>query len=143
MSDEQYPWDDELPQGIEGTLTPEMMEYAVQRAAESMATAEEAYITGRVILGRRWCTACRYPKECGQDFRCCSACNHPVMVATPLETAKEQSFLVDNRTRWCTACGYSLWSCTNFMMSSDPQGIPCCDVCNHPVWIATPMEEEE
>src|SRR5688572_9773574 len=141
MSDEQHPSDEKLPQAIEVTLTPEDMEMAYQVAAARMAKAEEARTTGRVILGRRWCTACGYPKECGQDFRCCSECNHPVMVATPLEATKEQDFLVDNRTRWCTACGYSLWSCTNFMMNSDPQGIPCCDICNHPVWIATPMGE--
>jgi hypothetical protein len=33
MSDEQHPSDEKLPQAIEVTLTPEMMQYAVQRAA--------------------------------------------------------------------------------------------------------------
>jgi hypothetical protein len=145
MSDEQRPWDDELPQGIEVTLTPEMMEYAAQRVAESMALREEARTTSRVILGERWCSSCGFDggaKRCDQDFRCCTECNHPVMVATPLEVLEAQVFLTDRRERWCTACGYSLWSCTNVTSQTDGMEV-CCDVCDHPVWIATPMEEDK
>ena len=30
--------------------------------------------------------------------------------------------------------GYSLRSCTQYAMNSDPQGEPCCDECDHPAW---------
>ena len=30
--------------------------------------------------------------------------------------------------------GYSLRSCTQYAMNSDPQGEPGCDECDHPAW---------
>ena len=30
--------------------------------------------------------------------------------------------------------GYSLRSCTQYAMNSDPQSEPCCDECDHPAW---------
>jgi hypothetical protein len=129
-------------QGFWVQLTPEEIEQAHRAAMADVAKVEEVRTTGRVILGRGWCSACHFPRECGQDFRCCPHCNHPVWVATPLE-ALGRVFLTDSHERWCTACGYSWWACAHVRTNSDPQGIPCCDVCDHPVWIATPMEEDE
>jgi hypothetical protein len=36
--------------------------------------------------------------------------------------------------RWCPSCGYSLRSCIQHEMNSDPQGERCCDECDHPPW---------
>jgi hypothetical protein len=119
------------------------MEQAYQIAAARMAKAEEARITGRVILRRRWCTACGYPKaeDSRPEWQCCRNCTHPVYEATPVPATEHQHFLTEGGARWCTACGYSIRSCGQKLNWT--QGEPCCDVCDHPVWIATPMEEEE
>jgi hypothetical protein len=143
MSDEQHPWDEALPQGIEVTLTPEQVEQADRVAAARVATAEEARTTGRVILGQGWCTACGYWKaeDCRPEWQCCRNCTHPVYEATPVPATEHQHFLTESGARWCTACGYSLRSCGQKLNWT--QGESCCDVCDHPVWIATPMEEDE
>jgi hypothetical protein len=148
VSDEQHPSDEKLPQAIEVTLTPEEMEMAYQVAVARLAKAEEARTTGRVILGRCWCTACGYPKaeDCRPEWQCCRNCTHPVYEATPVPTTEHQHFLTDTVACWCTACGYSIRSCgqkLNLTQGDLTQGELCCDVCDHPVWIATPMEEEE
>jgi hypothetical protein len=55
---------DELePQGIKVKLTPEQIQMAYQVAAARMAKAEQARITGRVILGEAWCTSCGFRRQ--------------------------------------------------------------------------------